>query len=57
MKDYIVEVKMSETYGISADSPEEAEEKARSKVGNNYLIDEVIVKESDRKNGGEDHVF
>ena len=36
---------MSEEYTIEADNSSEAEEIARDKFGNNYLIDDVIVTE------------
>ena len=44
-KKYKVKLVMSEEYTIEADNPSEAEEIARDKFGNNYLIDDVIVTE------------
>ena len=44
-KKYKVKLVMSEEYTIEADNPNEAEEIARDKFGNNYLIDDVIVTE------------
>ena len=45
MKEYKVKLIMSEEYTINADSPEEAEQKARDNFGCNYYIDEVEVTE------------
>ena len=45
MDKYKVTLIMSEEYTIEADSPEEAEAVARDRFGNNYLIDDVEVKE------------
>lgn len=45
MKKYKVTLIMSEEYTIEADNPEDAEAVARDKFGNNYLIDDVEVKE------------
>ena len=44
-KKYKVKLVMSEEYTIEADNTNEAEEIARDKFGNNYLIDDVIVTE------------
>ena len=44
-KKYKVKLVMSEEYTIEADNPSEAEEIARDKFGNNYLIEDVIVRE------------
>ena len=44
-KRYKVKLVMSEEYTIEADNPSEAEEIARDKFGNNYLIEDVIVTE------------
>ena len=44
-KKYKVKLVMSEEYTIEADNPSEAEEIARDKFGNNYLIEDVIVTE------------
>lgn len=44
-KKYKVKLVMSEEYTIEADNPSVAEEIARDKFGNNYLIDDVIVTE------------
>ena len=44
-KKYKVKLVMSEEYTIEADNPSEAEEIARDKFGNYYLIDDVIVTE------------
>lgn len=44
-KKYKVKLVMSEEYTIEADNPSEAEQIAREKFGNNYLIDDVIVTE------------
>lgn len=45
MAEYKVKLKMSEEYIIDAKSKEEAEQKARKKFGNNYLIDNVEIAE------------
>ena len=45
MTKYKVTLIMSEEYTIEADNPEEAEAVARDRFGNNYLIDDVEVKE------------
>ena len=45
MAKYKVILIMSEEYTIEADNPEEAETVARDRFGNNYLIDDVEVKE------------
>ena len=44
-KRYKVKLVMSEEYTIEADNASEAEEIARDKFGNNYLIEDVIVTE------------
>ena len=44
-KQYKVSLVMSEVYTITANTPEEAENIAREKFGNDCLIDEVIVNE------------
>ena len=44
---YKVKFVMSDEYTIEAHSKEEAEQIARDKFGNDYLIDEVIISESD----------
>lgn len=44
-KKYKVKLVMSEEYTIEADNPNEAEEIAREKFGNNYLIDDVVITE------------
>lgn len=49
MKKYKVTLIMSEEYTIEADSPEDAETVARDRFGNNYLIDDVEVKEINKK--------
>ena len=46
-KKYKVNLVMSDEYIIEAHSPAEAEEIAREKFGNDYLIDNVIIKECD----------
>lgn len=45
MTKYKVTLIMSEEYTIEADNPKEAEAVARDRFGNNYLIDDVEVKE------------
>jgi hypothetical protein len=45
MAEYKVKLIMSEEYIIEAETEEEAEEIARAKFGNDYLIDDVEVKE------------
>ena len=45
MAEYKVKLIMSEEYTINAKSKEEAEQIAREKFGNNYLIDDVIITE------------
>ena len=47
MAEYKVKLNMSEEYTIEANSKEEAEKIARDKFGNDYLIDDVIVVESE----------
>ena len=42
-EEFRVKLIMSESYIIKAESPEEAERKAREKFGCNYLIDDVEV--------------
>ena len=42
---YKVKLVMSDEYTIEAHSKEEAEQIAREKFGNNYLIDDVIITE------------
>ena len=42
---YRVKLVMSDEYTIEAHSKEEAEQIARDKFGNNYLIDDVIITE------------
>jgi hypothetical protein len=42
---YNVKFIMSEEYTIEACNPKEAEQIARDKFGNNYLIDDVIISE------------
>ena len=42
---YKVKLIMSDEYTIEAHSKEEAEQIAREKFGNNYLIDDVIITE------------
>ena len=49
MKEYKVKLNMSEEYNIEANSKEEAEKIARDKFGNDYLIDDVEVKETNKK--------
>lgn len=44
-KTYSVKLIMSDEYTIEAHNPEEAEQMAREKFGNDYLIDNVIVEE------------
>ena len=45
MSEYKVKLNMSEEYTIEAHSKEEAEQIARDKFGNDYLIDDVIITE------------
>ena len=49
MAEYKVKLNMSEEYTIEANSKEEAEKIARDKFGNDYLIDDVEVKETNKK--------
>lgn len=49
MKEYKVKLNMSEEYTIEANNKEEAEKIARDKFGNDYLIDNVEVKETNKK--------
>ena len=49
MAEYKVKLNMSEEYTIEANSKEEAEKIARAKFGNDYLIDDVEVKETNKK--------
>lgn len=49
MAEYKVKLNMSEEYTIEANSKEEAEKIARDKFGNDYLIDDVEVKEINKK--------
>ena len=46
MAEYKVKLNMSEEYTIEANSKEEAEKIARDKFGNDYLIDDVEVKDA-----------
>lgn len=46
-KIYKVKLVMSEEYTIEAHTSEEAEQIAREKFGNDYLIDNLIIKECD----------
>lgn len=45
MAEYKVKLIMSEEYIVEAETEEEAEEIARAKFGNDYLIDDVKVTE------------
>lgn len=49
MTEYKVKLNMSEEYTIEAHNQAEAEEIARDKFGNDYLIDDVEVKEINKK--------
>lgn len=49
MAEYKVKLNMSEEYTIEANSKEEAEKITRDKFGNDYLIDDVEVKETNKK--------
>ena len=49
MAEYKVKLNMSEEYTIEANSKEEAEKIARDKFVNDYLIDDVEVKETNKK--------
>ena len=46
MAEYVVKLIMSDIYTINAESEEEAEQIARAKFGNDWLIDDVEITES-----------
>lgn len=49
MAEYKVKLIMSEQYIINAESKDEAEQKAREKLGCDYLIDNVEIKTTDEQ--------